>query len=856
MTIFPFQSHIRSNKIRDAYDVLAQDIADTAVLGATPAGNAEVISTREGESRLRLRLRRMFRDAQHGMVGAAEELHLDPDESVDRAFDGVNWTVDTFGTPVAYDTENKRRGSRSLKTGKIVGSLGPPVFAAGSYIVIYNAAKPDVEFARRIGFWVYVKNESVLEVVNEVRMSIQSGGKQSWRTTDLRVGWNQFRFALRRPHIPAGAMNLAALDGLNLDVVVAPSSAITVPSGDILVDGPSFYGDGPGDVIENTTPDMRVRVVAGTGFFGGGRRALTAQTSPVIPAPTSFGRVDSVVATRAGTHVMMGEEGEVPFPPLHPYEAGVLAWIIHRPGETTILDEDDGVNGYIVQADETAIRHEFPWTDWRRTHPGGRSPDAHTFPDGATSFFSPRHVEEAREIAASKYSVDDRAERELLDSAFLSANTRIERTTHSVLVKRFDLRFANGARKTAADAEVELDEFYDHLDGASLEGFDQPLQFKTAPSLNGYTPAKMYSAHDATPLFFDYPYPQAMVGPPTDILQFTYQTWIVPKRLTDRWILTSPGPLTTYGEGAPYHAGGIDTADGLRVQKKAAEQRLYVEMADGGGVNVWPFPLTWVVNTPVHLAVTFVNRTAKLYVNGIAVAGETPFTVGQAAQGSATTQNEPFFRGLGNSVSDPSYLIGETVFTTRAKTAAEVLADYQAYATGKTPFATRQTILAKVSDFETDETTATFRAVKETNVPTVPRREIVLAETGGKNLNLATVVRGAQREALYDFSGVMIPGLPAPQFDLAINMPEDALLSGSGVVRCSDDEGQAVFIRLNGTLVANGVFEDSEEGTNTYSWSFVDKPVYGGENAFQIDVQVGDVFDSGDEFTLQAREDY
>jgi hypothetical protein len=92
-------------------------------------------------------------------------------------------------------------------------------------------------------------------------------------------------------------------------------------------------------------------VGTGYGFIDGNlfRLKTTTQTAEVVP-PLTHGRIDLVQANLAtwSITVKTGTEAASPVAPTADDGTIPLAWLVLRPGMTSIKDSDDTVNGYVV----------------------------------------------------------------------------------------------------------------------------------------------------------------------------------------------------------------------------------------------------------------------------------------------------------------------------------------------------------------------------------------------------------------------------------------------------------------------------------------------------------------------------
>jgi hypothetical protein len=112
-------------------------------------------------------------------------------------------------------------------------------------------------------------------------------------------------------------------------------------------------GMGGGELAVAATSPLSLRVSVGTGygFIDGNlfRLKTTTQTAEVVP-PLTHGRIDLVQANLAtwSITVKTGTEAASPVAPTADDGTIPLAWLVLRPGMTSIKDSDDTVNGYVV----------------------------------------------------------------------------------------------------------------------------------------------------------------------------------------------------------------------------------------------------------------------------------------------------------------------------------------------------------------------------------------------------------------------------------------------------------------------------------------------------------------------------
>jgi hypothetical protein len=101
---------------------------------------------------------------------------------------------------------------------------------------------------------------------------------------------------------------------------------------------------------QQTTPNMTLKVEAGTIIINGTLLKYNGGNSPTFTAPTSNPRIDLLALNSSGTlEIIQGTESATPSPPSYPTDKFVICEVYHRVGETSIKDEDDGTNGYIYR---------------------------------------------------------------------------------------------------------------------------------------------------------------------------------------------------------------------------------------------------------------------------------------------------------------------------------------------------------------------------------------------------------------------------------------------------------------------------------------------------------------------------
>ncbi|MBI1389272.1 MAG: hypothetical protein GC154_12575 [bacterium] len=136
-------------------------------------------------------------------------------------------------------------------------------------------------------------------------------------------------------------------------------------------------------------PALCVRVAPGWAVLDGGFAGLAEET--VLPAageiapPVIQPRIDSIVLLVSGDPaVIAGAESPAPAAPDVPEGALELARAYHRAGSTQVLNDDDGVNSYLID-----VRPKMVMGDAHR-HAEDLVPVEST--DGARTMFSTAHV--------------------------------------------------------------------------------------------------------------------------------------------------------------------------------------------------------------------------------------------------------------------------------------------------------------------------------------------------------------------------------------------------------------------------------------------------------------------------------
>ncbi len=109
------------------------------------------------------------------------------------------------------------------------------------------------------------------------------------------------------------------------------------------------------NVVEAGSPDMTVRVKSGWAIFESGFAGLKAESAlpsqGVFIAPSSNPRIDLIALSITGELVVVeGDEAAAPDAPSAPSGAIGMARIYHRPGSTKILNNDNLVDSYLIDA--------------------------------------------------------------------------------------------------------------------------------------------------------------------------------------------------------------------------------------------------------------------------------------------------------------------------------------------------------------------------------------------------------------------------------------------------------------------------------------------------------------------------
>ena len=111
--------------------------------------------------------------------------------------------------------------------------------------------------------------------------------------------------------------------------------------------------DDVGKVKANTVPNMTVKLRPFWGFVDNVPFLVPDElVTTALVAPTSNPRIDTVVARalpglEGEFAIHAGTEASSPTAPSIGDGEVLLAWIHHRPGETSIKNTDDSTNGYI-----------------------------------------------------------------------------------------------------------------------------------------------------------------------------------------------------------------------------------------------------------------------------------------------------------------------------------------------------------------------------------------------------------------------------------------------------------------------------------------------------------------------------
>lgn len=141
-------------------------------------------------------------------------------------------------------------------------------------------------------------------------------------------------------------------------------------------------------VRAQAAPDLTVLAMPGWASLGdsfaGLRRSLSAPVGGSILPPLSMPRIDLVLLNVFGEIIVLsGTESLIPQSPATPVDTIALAQLYLRPGMVRILEEDDGEQGYIIDA-----RQSFLIGDSHR-HAEDHAPQEP--PDGSRTSFHTRH---------------------------------------------------------------------------------------------------------------------------------------------------------------------------------------------------------------------------------------------------------------------------------------------------------------------------------------------------------------------------------------------------------------------------------------------------------------------------------
>ena len=103
-------------------------------------------------------------------------------------------------------------------------------------------------------------------------------------------------------------------------------------------------------VHEQDTPDLTLHVENGVVYFGSDRVEYAGGNTGNFTAPVAFPRIDVLSISSAGSLVVTtGSESASPSAPALPSGNFPICQVYNRVGQTTILDTNDTVNGYIYK---------------------------------------------------------------------------------------------------------------------------------------------------------------------------------------------------------------------------------------------------------------------------------------------------------------------------------------------------------------------------------------------------------------------------------------------------------------------------------------------------------------------------
>ncbi len=190
----------------------------------------------------------------------------------------------------------------------------------------------------------------------------------------------------RYGEVPVASAKLNCWNGNIKDALDLINNLATLLFGGI--SGDFILDEGTGtelQVVAQDPPGLAVNVMPGFAivsrcFAGIDTVQAIPDANPFVP-PTSNSRIDILVMSQEGTiTVIGGTESANPAVPATPAMTMKLAEIVHRVGETSIKDADDGVNGYIIDT-----RPEFLCGRSHRHNTDRTPPEV---PDGNRTQFS------------------------------------------------------------------------------------------------------------------------------------------------------------------------------------------------------------------------------------------------------------------------------------------------------------------------------------------------------------------------------------------------------------------------------------------------------------------------------------
>lgn len=153
--------------------------------------------------------------------------------------------------------------------------------------------------------------------------------------------------------------------------------------------------DTPLKVKASSPQDMNVSVKAGWAVIQNTLSGLDTQS--VLPvggifiAPSTNARIDLVILRNNGSmDVITGVESASPTAPATPTNSIALAQVYLRPGSTAVFDEDQGSDGYIIDARDLFTYGEI--------HKHANDPAPVENPDGIRTQFSTQHMFQANSL--------------------------------------------------------------------------------------------------------------------------------------------------------------------------------------------------------------------------------------------------------------------------------------------------------------------------------------------------------------------------------------------------------------------------------------------------------------------------